>query len=81
MMRTMPVQRKYIIRIEIDGPVALALAEITEKRGMTQVSLVSRMVKWLARQDVETQTEILNGAGENSPKLLKLLASRAAKGK
>jgi len=78
----MPANRKFIIRADVDPAVEAALDRITEQRGMTQVSLVSRAVKWLAHQDAETQIEILNPPPDASPKsqskkLLKRLASRA----
>ena len=44
---------------------------------MTQLSLVSRLVKWIARQDAETQVEILNGSHkDSSERVLKRLASQ-----
>jgi hypothetical protein len=69
------VYRKTIIRIAIDPADETSLKEICDKRGMTQISLVSRMVKWLARQDSEVQSDILNSEAENwsKPKMLKLL--------
>jgi hypothetical protein len=74
------MNRKTIIRIEIDPADADSLKEVCSKRGMTQISLVSRMVKWLARQDSEVQSDILNTdhksrSKSGSVKLLKRLAS------
>jgi hypothetical protein len=74
------IKRKMIIRIEIDHHDADALKDVCDKRGMTQISLVSRMVKWLARQESEVQVDILNTDPEDwskdkNLKLLKRLAS------
>ena len=52
--------RKTIIRIAIDHADEASLKAVCQKRGMTQISLVSRMVKWLAHQDSEVQSDILN---------------------
>jgi hypothetical protein len=72
--------RKFIVRIEVPNDVASALNMVTDKRGMTQLSLVSRLVKWIGQQDAETQVEILNGSDKNSSQgLLKRLASHASK--
>jgi hypothetical protein len=78
------INRKTIIRIEIDPDDADSLKELCDKRGMTQISLVSRMVKWLGHQDSEVQSDILN-AGQSPTKaghvkLLKRLASTARSG-
>jgi hypothetical protein len=44
----------------VDQTIADALEKATDKRGMTQISMMSRMVKWLASQDAEIQIKILN---------------------
>jgi hypothetical protein len=50
---------------------------------MTQISLVSRMVKWLSRQDSEVQSDILNNEADNwtKPKTVKLLKRLSSPGK
>lgn len=81
----MPPPRKIIIiRVEAAPDVPSRVDAITDKRGMTQISLFSRMVKWLARQDEGTQMDILNTVGGESlqsqkQRLLKRLASQAPK--
>jgi hypothetical protein len=77
------VYRKTIIRIAIDPADENSLKEICDKRGMTQISLVSRMVKWLAQQDSEVQSDILNNEAENwtKPKTVKLLKRMALPGR
>ena len=72
--------RKTIIRIAIDHADEASLKAVCQKRGMTQISLVSRMVKWLAHQDSEVQSDILNTEPENwsAPKTTKLLKKLAS---
>jgi len=75
--------RKAIIRIFVENNDAIRLKSISEKRGMTQLSLVSRMVKWLANQDAEIQSDVLTTVPNDwspakSAKLLKRLAARAS---
>ncbi len=70
---------KSIIRISLSAEDIRALEKLCEKRGMTQISLVSRMVEWLARQDYDTQSDILTSGSEDaSKKTLKLLRRMAA---
>jgi hypothetical protein len=71
--------RKFIVRIEVDKDVADAIPKAADRLGMTQLSMISRMVKWLGRQDVEIQTEILNESAPSAvaSKLLKRWAAGA----
>jgi hypothetical protein len=72
---------RSIIRISLDTADVRALEDLCEKRGMTQISLVSRMVVWLAQQEYDIQTDILT-IGVNTPskaksvKLLKRIAAQ-----
>ena len=73
---------KSIIRISLSEGDARELEKLCEKRGMTQISLVSRMVEWLARQDNDIQSDILtSGSGNASKKTLKLVRRIAARRK
>jgi hypothetical protein len=73
---------KSIIRISLSAEEIRALEKLCEKRGMTQISLVSRMVGWLACQDYEIQSDILTSGSKNaSKKTLKLLRRIAAQRK
>jgi hypothetical protein len=49
--------RRFIMRIELTGPAKNKLATLSDKQGMTQVSMMSRLVEWYA-----TQNELLQGA-------------------
>jgi sRNA-binding protein len=51
--------KRNIVRLDLDGQIAGRLDRVTEEFGMTQVTLMSRLVEWFARQDLRTQTEIV----------------------
>jgi hypothetical protein len=57
-----------------------ALEVLCIQRGMTQVSLLSRLVAWLAHQDSEVQTAILSSGDDDCSKqlTLKLLEQMAS---
>jgi hypothetical protein len=70
--------RKAVIRIELDKDVATAILKAADRLGMTQLSMTSRLVKWLGRQDAEIQTEILNESAPSRAVASKLLKRWAA---
>ena len=65
-------QRQYIVRTDIGDDDRQKFELICQKRGMTQVSAISRMVIWLAHQDEVIQTEILNTPTDASSKALRV---------
>jgi hypothetical protein len=73
------IMGKAIVRLDGDPRIEAELERIKRRRGMTQLSMMSRLVKWLARQDADTQRLILNGDGSEAaaPKLLKRWAAHA----
>jgi hypothetical protein len=76
--------KKTIIRLALGPKEMRKLDDVCEKRGMTQISAVSRMVMWLARQDHDIQTDILSLGSDDSSdtkrlKLLKRIAGQSAK--
>jgi hypothetical protein len=52
--------KRSIMRIETDSVAAGRLDSICERRGMTQISCMSRLVNWFSDQDDYTQIEILH---------------------
>ena len=70
--------RKSIIRIVVEADDESLLKAICDKRGMTQISLASRMVKWLARQDAQIQSDVLNSESGDSSKSLNLVRKLAS---
>jgi len=62
------------IRIEVDPSDKTALGDVCERRGTTQIVLISRLVAWLSRQDETTQIQVLTSATDGShPQLVKRL--------
>jgi hypothetical protein len=53
------VKSRVITRIEVSPHVPKDLADTVERWGSTNVSVLTRLVNWLARQDEEIQAEIL----------------------
>jgi hypothetical protein len=72
------MSQKSIIRILVESDDESLLKAICDKRGMTQISLVSRMVKWLARQDARIQGDILNAEPGDLSKSLNLVRKLAS---
>ena len=70
--------RKVIVRVEVDQSVADAIEKATDRRGMTQISMISRLVKWVGRQDADIQAEILNESASPRAVASKLLKKLAA---
>ena len=43
--------KRFIMRIELTGPAKNKLATLSDKHGMTQVAMMSRLVEWYAGQN------------------------------
>ena len=72
--------KRSIMRIELDLSGKDRLESICEKRGMTQIALASRLVRWFSQQDDHIQTAVLQTLTDNSmatvtKSLVKKLAS------
>jgi hypothetical protein len=69
-----------LVRAIVEPDAIRELEAFCRQRGMTQVSVVSRMVMWLARQGDQIQTAILStGDDDHSKQLgLKLLKQMAS---
>jgi hypothetical protein len=77
----MPAKRA-VIRLELELSVKQALDDLCERRGMTQISVTSRLVHWLLKQDEIVQASVMGllpetVMGELSQLLLKRLAACA----
>ena len=79
--------KRAVIRLQLDIAAKQQLDKLCEKRGMTQIAVLSRLVKWFGRQDEVVQASVLGllsdeMLGELAPILLNRLsdASTAAKG-
>ena len=75
--------KRAVIRLQLDLAAKQALDVLTERRGMTQIAVLSRLVKWFANQDEIVQASVLNllseaHLGDLSQILLKRLSAKAA---
>jgi hypothetical protein len=50
---------RIIVRIELTPPAKARLNEMSDRTGMTQVSLLSRLVEWFANQPEMIQGAVL----------------------
>jgi hypothetical protein len=72
--------RRAIMRIQLDAMAKGELEKFCEKRGMTQIAVMSRLVGWFVRQDEMIQTAVMSSLTETSlaklaKQLLKELSS------
>jgi hypothetical protein len=52
--------KRAVIRLQLDITAKQALDKLCERRGMTQIAVLSRLVKWFANQDEIVQASVLN---------------------
>ncbi|MGD0387481.1 MAG: hypothetical protein ABSC42_00890 [Tepidisphaeraceae bacterium] len=69
------------MRIQLDAEAKEELDELCEKRGMTQIAVMSRLVGWFVKQDEVIQTAVMASLSDPSlrrlaKQLLKQLASQ-----
>jgi len=74
---------RAIMRIQLDSSAKAELDKVCDRRGMTQIAVMSRLVGWFVRQDEVIQTAVLSSLGDNTlaklaKQLLKQLASERA---
>lgn len=74
--------KRAVIRLQLDIAAKQALDKLCERRGMTQIAVLSRMVKWFVVQDEVVQASILGlmsepTLGELSQILLKRMAAKS----
>ena len=62
--------KRAIIRLQLDRDAKVALDDLCETRGMTQISALSRLVLWFTKQDEVIQTAVLGGLSEQSMRAL-----------
>ena len=71
--------KRAVIRLQLEISAKQALDKLCERRGMTQIAVLSRMVRWFVAQDEIVQASILGllseaALGDLSQVLLKRLA-------
>lgn len=58
--------KRAVIRLQLDVSAKNALDKLCERRGMTQIAVLSRMVKWFVTQDEVVQASILGLMSEDT---------------
>jgi hypothetical protein len=72
--------RRFIMRIELTGPAKQKLSTLSDKHGMTQVAMMSRLVEWFASQNELIQSAMIGRypseiEGDIAKLILKKMAS------
>ena len=72
--------KRSIMRIQVDADAKTELDRLCEKRGMTQIAVMSRLVGWFVQQDETIQTAVMATLSEGAmsqlaKQMLKRLAS------
>ncbi len=72
--------KRAVIRLQLDVAAKQQLDKLCERRGMTQIAVLSRLVKWFGRQDEVVQASVLGllsdeMLGDLAQVLLKRLAA------
>jgi hypothetical protein len=52
--------KRHIMRIELSGPALKAFNSLSERFGMTQLSIDSRLIEWYATLDPTTQRRLMD---------------------
>ena len=55
---------RSIMRIQVDSSAKSDLEKICDKRGMTQIAVMSRLVGWFVKQDDVIQTAVMSTLSE-----------------
>jgi hypothetical protein len=56
----MATPKRVIVRLQLDTAAKKKLDGLCEKRGMTQLTIMSRLVDWFTTQDDVAQTGVLS---------------------
>jgi len=74
--------KRSIMRIQLDMAAKDRLESLCERRGMTQIAVMSRLVNWFSLQDDYIQTAVLHTLSEESMSALaKSLLKKLSSGK
>ena len=72
---------RKMVKVDVEVTTPVGLETIRKQRGMTKVVMLSRLVRWFARQDDEIQAEILRAPESPSADLAHRLLRRMASNK
>jgi hypothetical protein len=71
--------KRFIMRIELSGAAKQKLGAMSDRHGMTQVAMMSRLVEWFASQGELIQSACLGRyPSEVEPDVAKLILKRMA---
>ncbi|HVT89911.1 MAG TPA: hypothetical protein VHD56_13740 [Tepidisphaeraceae bacterium] len=74
--------RRFIMRIELTGPSKQKLSTLSDRHGMTQVAMMSRLVEFFASQSELLQSAMIGRyPGEIEADIAKLILKRLADSK
>lgn len=69
--------QRHIMRIELSGPAKKKLSTLSDRYGMTQVSMMSRLVEWFAKQNEVIQSAtLMNYPSDIAPDVAKLILEK-----
>lgn len=73
------MSRRYIMRIELTGASKQKLSTLSDRHGMTQVAMMSRLVEWFAGQPELIQAAVMGRyPGEIEADVAKLILKKMA---
>lgn len=76
------MNKRAIVRIQLDLAAKRELDKLCDRRGMTQIAVMSRMVQWFVKQDEFVQTAVLGGLSDATlQQLARNLMEQIAAGK
>lgn len=71
--------RRYIMRIELTGAAKSSLHRLSDRHGMTQVAMMSRLVEWFSSQPEEIQAAVMGRYPSSiAPDIARMLLKRMA---
>jgi hypothetical protein len=74
--------KRAIMRIQLDAPSKTELDKLCERRGMTQIAVMSRLVGWFIKQDDMIQTAVMSSLSDPAmAQLAKQMLKNIASGK
>lgn len=74
--------KRAIMRIQLDASAKSELEKFCERRGMTQIAVMSRLVGWFVRQDDLIQTAVMGSLSDGTiAKLARQMLKKLSSGR
>jgi hypothetical protein len=70
------MDKRAMIRVQLDSVAKKRLESLCQSRGMTQITVMSRLVNWFTDQDVAAQNAVLGGLSAAAARELARLRRR-----